>query len=489
MEHLYVACHLSPVSGQVAMGSLGKAQLTLTEIARFAIGPVEEEGSLLWDVPQIYQELQQGLKAVGSYDEPVHSISCTSWGSDYMLFSPDGTLLTPTYHFADSRGQESIQKVNAQIPWETIYAETGMQQMPSHTLFQVAAEKSRRLKNASCLLSVADGFNYLLSGIAKTELSQASTTQLFNPVKKEWSSVLREGVHLPAHLLPELIPAGTVLGPLRPELTSLPGFEEARVTASCSHETAAALAVLPEAENQVWAFLRAGTWTLMGMAVPQPIVTDDARDLSFSNGLGYNGTVFLQKQAIGLWMLNECRRFWEQKGCGLDDEMLTHLAGSAPPFESLINPGDPRFLEPGDMPMKIQAFCKETYQPVPRKPGAIIRCVLESLAFLYRKLMRELQEVSGMEITRLYILGGASNRLLHHFTANALQMPVTVVPSQAAAIGNVLIQALALGQVKSLEEARALASTCADFEVLQPHASACAAAYDRLEQLLPCPAP
>jgi rhamnulokinase len=484
MNRYFVACHLGPGKGRVSLGTLSKTSLNVSEVAHFPNTPIEAEDSLHWDIPQLYHEMLQALTALGAYEEPVDSISCVSWGGDYLLFGSDGSLVSPTFHYADPRGELGLQKVLGKIPLETLYEHTGIQPAPSHTLFQLATEKSRRLRHAKHLLSIADGFNFLLCGVPHIEISQAGATQLLNPVTREWAKEVCDVANLPAGLLPPIVPAGTVLGPLRAELTKHPGLEEARLIASCSHEGPAALAPLPLHTGGGWAFLRQGQWSVLGTGVNEPIINISARDTGISNELGY-GSVHVHKHAMGLWMLNECRRFWEQKGCGLDDEMLNHLAGSAPPFESLINPADPRFLEPGDMPMKIQAFCKETYQPIPRKPGAIIRCILESLAFLYRKMLRDIEAVTGVEITRVYVLGNSPNGLLNHFTANALRIPVIVLPPEMPSIGSIMIQALALGHIKTLEEARELVRLCIKPDTINPHASACQAAYDRLEQLLP----
>ena len=243
------------------------------------------------------------------------------------------------------------------------------------------------------------------------------------------------------------------------------------------------MAGLP-AERGTWAFLSSGTWSLLGVEIPEPIITDETRELNITNEIGYGNSVRLLKNIAGLWIVQESRRHWAENEQELDYDVMTHLAASAPPFESLINPADPRFLEPGDMPARVQAFCKETGQPVPRKPGPIVRCVLESLALLYRKTVREIEAVIGRRIERLHIVGGGTrNTLLNHFTANALQMPVVIGPTEATAAGNVLVQALALGHLPSLDQARKIVRDSFDMEIIQPHAAAWIAAYERLEKL------
>ena len=282
-----------------------------------------------------------------------------------------------------------------------------------------------------------------------------------------------------------MVPSGTVLGPLRAEIAKQTGLDESvQVVASLSHDTGAAVAALP-AMGQNWAFLSSGTWSLMGVELPDPIINDTARELNFTNEIGYGNSVRLLKNIAGLWVVQECRRYWAEHEQDLDYDVMTHLAGSAPPFESLINLTDPRFLTPGDMPAKVQAYCKETGQPVPRKPGPILRCVLESLALLYRKTLREIEQLTGRNIERLYIVGGGTkNSLLNHFTANALQVPVVLGPAEATSIGNVLVQALAMGHLKSLEDMRAVVRDSFKTEVIQPYAAAWNSAYERLQKFL-----
>jgi len=483
MTTYYIACDLGAESGRVIEGTLNNGKLLLSEVHRFQNQPIKDKESLYWDIPQLFQETLLGLRKIAEREEPVASVSCDSWGVDYMLFEADGALITPTYHYRDPRSQAGMKEVLSKVPWETIYAETGIQKMPINTLFQLGAEKLKRTGNAQHLLSVADGFNYLLSGAARFEVSMASTTQLYNPISKGWSDKLLLALRLPHRLFPRIVPSGTVLGPMRSDIAQQAGLENVQVIASCSHDTSAAIAGLPAA-GQDWAFLSSGTWSLMGVETPEPVINETSRQLNFTNEIGYGHSVRLLKNIAGLWLVQECRRHWAEKEQDLDYDVMTHLAASAPPFESLINPDDPRFLEPGDMPARIQAFCKETGQSVPRKPGPIIRCILESLALLYRKTLREIEKVTGRKIERLHLVGGgAKNSLLNHFTANALQIPVIIGPTEATAAGNVLVQAIALGHVASLEQARKIVQDSFNMEIIQPHAAAWSAASDRLEKL------
>jgi rhamnulokinase len=482
MRNYYVACDFGAESGRVMVGELIRGKLMLSEIHRFQNAPIKDKQSLYWDVPRLFQEMLAGLTKVSTREDPIAGISCDAWGVDYLLFEEDSSLITPTYHYRDPRCETGMKSFLAQMPWEVVYAETGIQKMPLNTLFQLAAENPKRLRQAHHLLSVADGFNYLLSNVAKFEVSMASTTQLYNPTERVWSQKLMHTLHLPTRLLPPIVPSGTVLGPLRPDLAQQKGFEETKVVASCSHDTAAAVAAIP-ASGSNWAFLSSGTWSLMGVETKEPLINETARELNFTNEIGFGHSVRLLKNIVGLWIMQECRRYWAEREQELDYEVMTHLAGAATPFESLINPADPRFLTPGDMPVKIAAFCKETNQFVPRKPGEVIRCVLESLALFYRRTLHEIERLTGRKIEKLYVVGGGTrNTLLNHFTANALQIPVVIGPTEATSVGNVLVQAVALGHLKSLEEARRVVHDSFPCEIIQPHAAAWDAAFDRLER-------
>lgn len=483
MPSYYVACDFGAESGRVILGELNRGKLMLHETHRFANHPLSGKEGLCWNIPHLYQELLVGLRKATEREDPIASVSCDSWGVDYMMFEADGSLITPIYHYRHPRCEEGMKAVLARVPWETIYAETGIQKMALNTIFQLGAENPKRLKRAHQLLPIGDAFNYLLSGVAKTEVSLASTMQLYNPLTRTWSASLLQALQLPPQLFPAVIPSGTVLGPFRREVAQQVGMDGAQVVASCSHDTAAAVAGIP-ATGGGWAFLSSGTWSLMGVELAQPILNARARELNFTNEIGFGHSIRFLKNIVGLWIVQECRRYWAERQQELDYEIMTHLASSAAPFECLINPADPRFLVPGDMPEKITAFCKETGQPLPRKPGQFIRCALESLALFYRRTLKSIEQITGHTFERLYIVGGGSkNRLLNHFTANALQIPVVIGPAEATAAGNILAQAVALGHVKSLAEGREILRDSFPLQVVQPHPVSWDPAIERMEKL------
>lgn len=484
MSNLFVACDLRAEFGSVMLGTLHKDNLMMSEVRRFQNPIVHDRKSVQWNIPQLYQETLGALTEIGSYDEAIDGVSCSSWPGDYLLFDSSGAIITPTYHPSDPRSEAGQNEVFSKVPWETLYNETGIQSFPGNTLFQLAAEKPKRLNRASRLMPVADGFNYLLSGVPRVEMSLASATQLFNPATESWSTTLLNTLHLSPTLFPPLIPAGTKLGSLRPDVIKETGIEDAQVIASCSHELAAALVGLPVNKGESLAFLRCDSTAVMGLGLVGPIINDTSRDSGFSNEIGHGGSVRFSRTIPGVWILDECRRFWKEKDRELENDVLTHLAISAPPFECFINFADPRFSEPGDMPLKVQAYCKETGQTVPRKPGPILRCVLESLALLYRKTLKEMEHITGRDLARLYLLDASEYSLLNHFTANALQIPVILVPADSTAIGNVVVQALTLGYLKSLNQAREIVWQSCKMETLHPHAAIWNEAYDRFVELM-----
>jgi len=451
--HHYIACDLGADSGRVMLGSLEGERVTLEEIHRFPNGPVNVFGSLRWDVLRIFDELKIGLGRIAARGIAVESLSCDSWGVDYVLLHGNEPMLTPPYHYRDARTDGGLERANAVVPLDTIFSETGIQFMTINTLYQLHADQLLRpwvLKSADRFLTIGDYFNYLFSGVARCEESLASTTQLYNPRRHKWSNKLIRGFRFPKAIFPEIVPSGTVLGPLLPEL----GLAGAKVVASCSHDTGGAVAAVP-AEGRGWAYLSSGTWSLLGIESKKPILTDKARQYNFTNEVGFGGGIRFLKNIVGLWIVQECKRAWSKTGESMTYESLNEAASRAPGLRIFIRPSDPRFLKPGNMPEKIAGFCRETGQPVPEGTGGTVRCVLESLALQYRQTLEQIEDITGKRITKLHIVGGGSqNKLLNQFAANATGRTVMTGPVEATAAGNVLIQAVALGHLPSLEALR-----------------------------------
>jgi len=483
----YVACDLGAESCRVMLGSLSGDRLVVEEIHRFDNGPVTLFGTLRWDTLRIFDELKRGLRKVVADGYRVDGISVDSWGVDYVLVRGEEPMLTCPYHYRDPRTDGSMEKAFAVVPPDVIYSETGIQFMQFNTLYQLLADLENRpeiLELSERILNIGDYFNYLFSGVPYAEESLSSTTQLFDPRRREWSQYLIKKFGLPARIFPKVVPSGTKLGPLLPSIAAEVGTGSTQVVASCSHDTAAAVAAVP-AEGTDWAYVSSGTWSLMGVELGDPIINAKGLEHNFTNEIGYGGTVRFLKNIVGLWIVQECRRQWTREGKAYTYDQLTKMAEEAESLKSLIDPSDSRFVKPDNMPEKILKYCRETDQTPPETPGETIRCVLESLALLYRRTLREVAMVTGRERNYLHIVGGGSkNALLNQFTANATRLTVLGGPSEATAIGNILIQAIALGHLRSLVDVRRVVRLSSQVATYRPHdPSAWDEAYERFQQL------
>jgi rhamnulokinase len=467
----YLACDLGAESGRVISGNIENGFLTLKELHRFANVPLRSEGSLHWNFPNLILELKEGLRKAVKAGVDFKSISTDSWGVDYVLFNSDGEVLSPIFHYRDSRSKRGVERALKTINYETIFKETGIQFMPINTLFQLAAEDPHRLRSAKVVLGVADAVNDFLSGEQKIEVSMASTFQLYNPQLRKWSRKLIDALELPLSIFPEIVPSGARLGKLRPALAREVGLPEIDVIATCSHDTGAAVVGVP-ASGGNWAYLSSGTWSLMGVELIDPVINDLTRQFNFTNEIGFGHSVRLLKNISGLWLIQECKRQWSCEGKEFDYALLTKLAAESKPFGCLINPASEEFLAPENMPAQIAEFCRQTGQPIPATEGAYIRCALESLALLYQRTLHQIEQITGLKIERLHVVGGGSNNeLLNQFTADAVGIPVLAGPAEATAAGNILIQAIALGELRSLADARNVVRRSTQLKQFEPRAS------------------
>lgn len=453
----YLACDIGAESGRLMLGTLRDNRLSVEEIHRFPNGPTTVNGSLRWDVLRIFDELKTGLAKVARRNIPIAGLSCDSWGVDYVLVRGDEPVLAAPFHYRDARTDGLMERAFEVVPADEIYAETGIQFLSFNTLYQLLSDSRLRpelLGAATRFLLMGDFFNFLFSGIMRAEESIASTTQLFRPGDRQWSSSLIERFKLPPRIFPQVVPSGTVLGCLRPEIAAEVGLPGISVVASCSHDTGAAVAAVP-AEGDDWGYLSSGTWSLLGVERQAPLITASSRKFGFTNEVGYGGTIRFLKNIIGLWLVQECRRTWMREGSDFSYDALASMAGGATPFTAFIDPADPRFGKPGDMPARIREYCQETGQRSPATPGETIRCILESLALLYRHTIAMLEEATGTQVRTLHIVGGGSrNGLLNQCTANATGRTVVAGPDECTAIGNILVQSIGLGHTASLAAAR-----------------------------------
>jgi rhamnulokinase len=467
----YLACDLGADSGRVILGTLDQGKISLEEIHRFPTGATKVAGALHWEFDRLLNELKAGLKKAAARNLPIASISTDSWGVDYVLYDERGLPLSPVWCYRDARTAAGVEIVNGKLDWPKIYAETGIQFMALNTIYQIVTEPAERLAKARQLLLIGDAFNFFCSGVARNEVSLASTTQLYNPQTRTWSAKIFSALGLREELFAPICPSGTRLGLLKSRLAAEVGLPQIEVIATCSHDTGAAVAAVPAGGGN-WAYLSSGTWSLMGVETPEPVITELSRSLGFTNEIGYGNTVRLLKNIIGLWLIQESRRFWAKAGKKLEFAELEQLAAAAPPFVSLINPDDARFLSPDDMPKKIAAFCTETGQPVPADIGAYMRCIYESLALFYRQTLRKLERLTGKKIERLHIVGGGSkDATLDQFAANALKIPVVTGPTECAALGNILVQAIALGHLASHAAAREVVRNSFELKTFTPQDS------------------
>jgi rhamnulokinase len=453
----YLACDIGAESGRLMLGTLRDNRLSVEEIHRFPNGPTTVNGSLRWDVLRMFDELKTGLAKAAKRNIPIAGLSCDSWGVDYVLVRGDEPVLAAPFHYRDARTDGMMDRAFEVVPAGEVYAETGVQFLSFNTLYQLLSDSRLRpdvLGVASHFLLMGDFFNFLFSGVARAEESIASTTQLFRPGDRQWSSSLIERFNLPPRIFPQVIPSGTVLGRLRPEIAAEVGLPGISVVASCSHDTGAAVAAVP-AEGDDWGYLSSGTWSLLGVERQAPLISSSSRKFGFTNEVGYGGTIRFLKNIIGLWLVQECRRTWAREGSDFSYDALASMAGGAAPFSAFIDPADPRFGKPGDMPARIREFCQETGQKPPATPGETIRCILESLALLYRHTIAMLEETTGRQVRTLHIVGGGSrNGLLNQCTANATGRTVVAGPDECTAIGNILVQSIGLGHTASLAAAR-----------------------------------
>jgi rhamnulokinase len=470
----YIACDLGAESGRVILGTLADGKVRLDEVHRFPNGAIRIQGSLRWNLLRIFDELKTGLRKIAAKKMPVQSVSVDSWGVDYVLSNDRQPFLAPACQYRDSRTESTFPAVAERIGYDKIFAQTGIQFMSINTIYQLAAELETNpdlLSISGRFLTIADHMNYLLSGVDRNEVSLASTTQLYNPTTGNWSSELISALGLPEKLFPAIVPSATRLGPLNSDLQSETGLSCVEVIASCSHDTAAAVAAVP-ASGENWAFLSSGTWSLFGVELPAPLISDAARSENFSNEAGFGETTRFQKSLIGLWLLQESRRMWAVGGQQLEYAEINRLAAESEPLRSLINPNDARFMAPENMLAAIEEFCRQTDQPVPETVGQFARCIMESLSLLYAQTLDGIEAVTGKEIQQLHIVGGGSqSELLNQFAADATGRTVFSGPVEATAIGNVLIQAIAMGDIDSLADLRAVVRDSFAIDTFQPEPS------------------
>lgn len=452
-----LAFDLGAESGRGLIGQFDGERIHLEVVHRFANGAVPLLDKLHWNALGLYQEMLSGMRKAAAEHGDIASIGVDTWGVDFALLGRGGTLLGNPRHYRDPHTEGTMEAAFAKVPRAEIFRQTGIQFMRFNTLFQLLAlmrDRSPLLDVAENLLFIPDLFHYWFTGILVNEYTDASTGQLLNPSTRKWSWELIRAFGLQERVFGNLVPPGTLLGPLRKNVSDHAGLAGVPVIAPATHDTAAAVAAVP-AQGASWAYISSGTWSLMGAEIKEPLTGDKALEYNFTNEGGVDGTIRLLKNVMGLWLVQECRRTWERAGTTYTYEALMKMAEQAPGFVSLVNPDDSSFILPPSMPDAIIAFCRKTGQPAPDGPGPVVRCALESLALKYRWVLERLEDLVGRRLETIHVVGGGSqNTLLCQLTADCCNRPVIAGPVEATAIGNVLTQAIGLGLIGSLAQAR-----------------------------------
>ncbi|MER5748676.1 rhamnulokinase family protein [Streptomyces sp. NPDC002088] len=451
----YAAVDLGASSGRVMVGRVSPDSVELAEAHRFPNRPVRVPEGLRWDVLALYTGVLDGLRAAGAHcGGQLDSVGIDSWAVDYGLLDADGALLGNPVHYRDARTEGVAEKVWATVPAAELYAATGLQYAPFNTLYQLtAARASAQLASAKRLLLIPDLLAYWLTGEQGTELTNASTTQLVDPRTREWSYDVAARLGIDLSLFAPLRQPGDPAGLLRAEVLEETGLAApVPVTTVGSHDTASAVAAVP-ATGERFAYICTGTWSLAGLELDAPVLTEESRAANFTNELGLDGTVRYLRNIMGLWLLQECVRAWGDPDLGV----LLREAAGVPALRSVVDAGDPVFLAPGRMPERIAEACRDSGQPVPATRAEITRCIVDSLALAHRRAVEDAQRLADHPVDVVHIVGGGTrNALLCQLTADACGLPVTVGPTEAAALGNVLVQARAHGLVGDLADMRRL---------------------------------
>lgn len=483
----FLAFDLGASSGRAILGILEDNKLRLVEIHRFKNQMAHIHGHYYWNIFNLFNELKTGLKkCITEYRVQPDSLGTDTWGVDYALINKEGQILSLPYAYRDHRTDTSMEEFFERLSKKETYLISGIQFMQFNTLFQLfasAQEKYSGLNTTESILFTPDVLNYLFTGIRKNEYTIASTSQLLKPGKAEWEPQLFKAAGIPVSMMEEIIQPGVEIGKVLPEIKEETGCGNISCVSVASHDTASAVASVP-AEGENWAYLSSGTWSLLGIESPVPLVSEKTLEMNFTNEGGVDGTTRFLKNIMGMWLIQECKRIWDDETeIGWDE--IVKLSNSAEPFRCLINPDDISFLNPGNMPLAIKDFCTRTDQYIPESKGEIARCIYDSLVLKYKFTIKQIESVTGKKIKKLHIIGGgAHNQMVNQLTADALGIPVLAGPTEATAAGNIMMQAKALGVVDSLSEIREIIRNSFDVnEYLPSPGLDWDAAYTRFEKL------
>lgn len=460
-------------SGRAILGRFDGNKLMLDEVHRFSNDPVMVNDTLYWDVLRLFHEMKTGiLKCVQKGDGDIAGIGVDTWGVDFGLLDAAGELLANPVHYRDARTENMIEEACKIVPKRGIYEKTGIQFMKFNTLYQLLAMKlgnSPTLEMAKTMLLMPDLFNYFLTGEKLSEYTIASTTQMMDPRTGNWAVDLIGRMGIPGNILSNIVDAGTVIGRVNKNIKEELNIGDVPVIAVAGHDTGSAVVSVP-ASGDRFAYLSSGTWSLLGVELPSPVINDTTFGLDYTNEGGYNRTTRLLKNIMGLWILQECKRTWDKTGEILSYDELEEMAETeAKSFTAFIDPDNDMFYSPGNMPEKVIEFCRNTGQEIPQNKASIAKCVLESLALKYRMTVEGLEEILGYKIPVLHIVGGGTkNEVLCRYTADALGREVIAGPVEATSLGNILCQLMALGEIPGIKEARELVRKSFPVRVYEP---------------------
>lgn len=469
----FAAIDLGASGGRVTLGRWDGARFELEERHRFPNGPVAVDGHRHWDVLRLWEEIKTGLgRCAGPAGGRLLGVGVDTWGVDYALLDRDGRLLGNPYHYRDRRTDGVPELAYERVPRAEIYAATGVQPMQINTLFQLYSmvrADDPQLAVASVFLPLPNLFLHWLGGEPVAEYTHATTTQCLETRGRDWAVGILERLGIPGGIFPPVVEPGTLLGPMRRDVMDEVGLAgRPGVFAVGCHDTASAVAAIPGLGPRS-AYISSGTWSLMGVETKEPIISDLSREGAFSNEGGVAGSIRLLKVSTGLWLVQECRRQWQRQGLDRGWDEVLALAEQAPPFGPLVDPDAADFLSPDDMPAAIRAACRESGQQQPETIGAVVRCCLESLAVRYRVTLEELEALVGHRIDTIHVVGGGSqSRLLCQLTADACARPVIAGPTEAATLGNVMVQAISAGELSDVATGRAAIAASVARETYEP---------------------
>ncbi|MEF3311656.1 rhamnulokinase [Paenibacillus sp. GYB004] len=466
-----LAYDLGASSGRALLGRLNSRTIETEELHRFPNDPVQVRGRLHWDILRLLHEMKQALLKAKHRSVTLQSLAIDSWAVDFGLIGRSGELLGNPYHYRDTHTDGVMENLSARLTPPYIFGRTGIQFLPFNTIYQLAAMKrddSPLLREADRFLMIPDLLRYFLTGDMYNEFSNATTTQLYNPLRGDWDADLLAAIGIPASWFGPVLQPGASAGELLPSVCGELGIASVPVIAVAEHDTGSAVAAVP-ATDRSFAYLSCGTWSLMGTETDRPVLSELAQQLNFTNEGGVSGTYRLLKNIMGLWILQETKREWERGGTTLSYPELIGLAEQAPAFAAWIDPDDARFLAPGDMTPRIRDYCRESGQRAPEQPGEVVRCILESLALKYRYVLELTERLSGNAFSGLHMVGGGiQNKLLCQWSASAIGKPVWAGPAEGSAIGNLAVQWIAHGAFADIWEARRVIRESFPVEVYEP---------------------